>query len=641
MAKSFTIPAIFTAVDKISAPVQKMQNSMSVFAAKAEGGIARSERMFRKMTPALGEASKQFLSFASTAAIAGGIVGGVSFSVDAIKDYEDALASLKVITGDVNGSFKGFQEQSILVAKETKSSSIDVVKAFESIAGLNADLAATPKILGEVTKSAILLSKGSGDELQKSAENLVGILNQFNYTGEQSQRVIDTLAAGQAYGASSISKTADAFTVFGAVAKSANIEVEQATALVQVLGSKMILGSEAGTALRGSIGLLQKSGFGYKKGLFDINDALEEAKAKYDKLRTAKEKDAFIAKTFGEVNKSTGMILLDNIKQLGDFTEKVSRAGEAQKAADTKTDTLTAKLDELKAAWVSMITGSDGASSALDTVKGAMGFVIENLDTIVSIGFNVLKFFLLWKTAILVSKAAMVGYNVVLGIHSAVTGASSLAMQGNVVALGAQKVALAVSTAAQWGLNAAMSANPVAAVVLAIMALVAALGYLIANYKSVEDLHNESKNKNRTAAIQEEAKAVQFLADKYEKAGRSQSEARAKAIDTSKRMVLQDIEGVKVQLASAKTEEDRRIAEKQLATLQGRAQALLTPEQLFEKKQIVSPTTDAQQVMAQNSTNTNNAEVLIKVDAPAGTEAKSDNKSVSVVPVVGSTMPKR
>jgi DNA-binding MarR family transcriptional regulator len=60
-----------------------------------------------------------------------------------------------------------------------------------------------------------------------------------------------------------------------------------------------------------------------------------------------------------------------------------------------------------------------------------------------------------------------------------------------------------------------------------------------------------------------------------------------------------------------------------------------------ERAKIVSPTTDAQQSMAQNVTNTNNAEVLIKVDAPAGTEVKSDNKAVSVVPQVGSTMPKR
>lgn len=641
MAKSFTIPAIFTAVDKISAPVQKMQNSMSVFAAKAEGGIARSERMFRKMTPALGEASKQFLSFASTAAIAGGIVGGVTYSVDAIKDYEDALASFRTIVGGTDQQFTAYQEAINAVAKDTQKSSIDTAKAFEKIAGLNAKFAETADSISAVSKAAITLSKASGDELGSSAESLVGIMNQFNLAANEADRTINVLAAGAGVGAASIVQTSEAFVNFGSVAKGANISLEQSVGLIQTLGKFSVFGAEAGTKLRGSVLKLQQAGLGYKSGQFEINDALAEAKAKVDKLKTAKEKDAAVLKMFGAENIATGKILLNNIGTLNEYTKGVTGTGAAQEQAAIRSNTLSNKIDELKAAWVNMVTGSDKAGTSLESVKRAIDFVIENLDTIVSIGFNVLKFFLLWKTAILVSKAAMVGYNVVLGIHSAITGASSLAMQGNVVALGAQKVALAVSTAAQWGLNAAMSANPVAAVVLAIMALVAALGYLIANYKSVEDLHNESKNKNRTAAIQEEAKAVQFLADKYEKAGRSQSEARAKAIETSKKMVLQDIEGVKVQLASAKTEEDRRIAEKQLATLQGRAQALLTPEQLFEKKQIVSPTTDAQQVMAQNSTNTNNAEVLIKVDAPAGTETKSDNKSVSVVPVVGNTLPKR
>lgn len=482
MGGAFTIPSIYTVIDKFTSPLKRMMSTNQSFADSASAGIAKQERLFRKFTPLLSEASKQFLSFASAAAIAGGILMGINFSINAVKDYEDALASFRTIVGGTNAEFKKYSDQSLIVAKNTKSSAVDVVKAFESIAGLNSSLAKTPEALGAISEAAIIMARGSGDDLQKSAENLVGIMNQFNYEASQADRVINVLAAGQAVGASSISKTADAFTVFGAVAKTANIEVEEATALVQVLGSKMVMGSEAGTALRSTIGLLQKSGFGYKNGLFDINQALEEAKKKYDSLSTAKKKDAFIAKTFGEINKSTGTILLTNIEQFKQFTKAVGGTSEAQKAAELKSTTLTAKLDQLKAAWVNQIVGSDQATSSLHLAKQAIGFVTDNLGTLISIGTKVILFFIIWKALILASKVALTVYNVVLGITTLIQGKSALAIRANTVAFGAYKAVLGVVTAAQWLLNAALTANPIGIIIVAIGLLIGMVTLMITKW---------------------------------------------------------------------------------------------------------------------------------------------------------------
>jgi TP901 family phage tail tape measure protein len=482
MPTTFTIPSIFTAIDKVSSVVKGMGKNVENFAAKAESGVARSERIFRKLTPSISGAAKEFLSFASAAAVTAGIIGGVSFSANSLKEYEDALASFRTIVGGTDQEFSKFSTQAQIVAKETKKSSIDVVKAFESIAGLNADLAKTPEILGGVTKAAILLSKGSGDDLQKSAENLVGILNQYGLEGKEAMRVSNVLAAGQAVGASNITKSAEAFTVFGAVAKTANISVEKSNALVQVLGSKMILGSEAGHALKATLGLLQKSGVGYASGVFNINDALAESKKKYDSLRTAKEKDAFISKTFGEINKSTGIILLDNIKQFEKFTAGVTGTSEAQKAADIRSRTFTAALDELKNAWVNIITSSDKAGSALNTVKNILVFITENLDTIVKIGVNILLFFAAWKAMLIVSKIVLIGYNVALGVMGALSGAASIAIGKNAAALGAYKIVVGIVTAAQWLWNAAMMANPIGLIIIAIIAMIAVIVVVIKKY---------------------------------------------------------------------------------------------------------------------------------------------------------------
>ena len=66
---SFTIPTIFTAVDKMTAPMRKMTRSVQGFARKSEAGINRLDRRLRKLTPTLGGLGKQIFAFGAAAAV--------------------------------------------------------------------------------------------------------------------------------------------------------------------------------------------------------------------------------------------------------------------------------------------------------------------------------------------------------------------------------------------------------------------------------------------------------------------------------------------------------------------------------------------------------------------------------------------
>lgn len=480
---TFTVPTIYTAIDKFSQVVDKMGKNAAAFANKAEAGVARVERVYRKLTPALSGAAKQFLQFASAAAISAAIVGGVNFSISSMKDYETAVQSFRTIVSDLtDNEFSAYQNKINEVAKATNKSSIETAQAFEKVAGLNAKFAETSEGIGEVTKAAITLSKASRDELGASAESLVGIMNQFSLSANQADRTINVLAAGTAVGASSIVQTAEAFVNFGAVASSANITLEESVALVQTLGKFSIFGSEAGNKLKGAILRIQKAGIGYKSGLFNINDALAEAKGKVDKLSSAKAKDALLTKIFGAENIAAGRILLSNIDLYKEFTKGVTGTNAAQKAADINSQTLTVALDELKNAWVNMITGSEKATSALNSTKTVVRFLTNNLDTIVSIGSKILIFFIAWKALLVTSRVILTAYNIILGINSALTGASSIAMKTNTVALAAQSIVLKAVTAAQWLLNAAMTANPIGIIIVAIAALIALIVVAVKYY---------------------------------------------------------------------------------------------------------------------------------------------------------------
>lgn len=122
--------------------------------------------------------------------------------------------------------------------------------------------------------------------------------------------------------------------------------------------------------------------------------------------------------------------------------------------------------------------------------------------------------------------------------------------------------------------NAALAANPIGAVIVAVSALVAVIATLISEYRTVQQLHEESMRQNMAATYAEESKQVEFLAEKYQKLGRSKMEAQQMAIATSKKMLKADLAEVQSQLASATTDEQKRIAQLRLADLGGRGQAL-------------------------------------------------------------------
>jgi len=503
-AASVRVPAIFEAVDRLTAPLRNMTRHLDGFAGRLQHMGQVANRIFDKLTPSISEAGKQLLSFASTAAIAGAIVGGVAFSTKSIMDYETAVASFRTIVSDLSDKdFAKFKTEIKSVATETNASSIQVAQSFEMIAGLNAKFAETSTGLGQVSKAAIILSKASGDELGPSTESLVGIMNQFSLSASEADRTINVLAAGAAVGAATIGQTSEAFKNFGATAASFNIPLENSVGLIQTLAKYSITGAEAGTKLRGSISMLEKSGFGYVNGVFDINAALEQASAKMKAMGTEQQRNAFITETFGLENKTAGLILLNNIGTYKEFTAGVTGTSEAIKAAEIRSGTLANRLKELEGAYVTMLTTNNQASGGLNIFKAAVVFVTENMSKLLGIAAIYVGALIAIKAYSIAATVAIGAYNVAMGINSAVTGVANVAIGQNIIAMraykitsklmsfwtwaktaatGAWAIATGSATTAQWGLNAALLANPIGLIILAIAALIALVTVIIVKY---------------------------------------------------------------------------------------------------------------------------------------------------------------
>lgn len=476
---AFKIPTIYEAIDKFTSPIRRMQNANQSFIQSAESGVARVERFYRRLTPALSETTKQMFSFATAAALAGAVIAGISFSFQQIKEFDKSLASLRTITGQTKEEFEPLRKKIIEVAKDAKKSTVETAEAFNKIAALNAKFLESAEAIGMVSKATITLSKASGDELGPSAENLVSIMNQYSIAAEGADKAINILAAGAGIGAASIIQVAESFKNVGSVAKGANLSMEQTVAAIEVLGKYSIFGAEAGTKLRGVILQLQKGGLGYASGQFQINDALAEAIKKMDKLKTAKQKDAFMTKVFGAENITAGRIMLANIPLFDEFTKGVTGTNQAFVQAEIATNTLSSAIDELKASWVNVVTGSEKTTAGVDQLRDALKFAADHMETIVDWGSKILLFFVAWKAILIATRGALILYNIVLGITGALSGTASVAIGANAAALGAYKITLGIATAAQWLWNAALAANPIVWVVAAIVALIAVIVVVI------------------------------------------------------------------------------------------------------------------------------------------------------------------
>lgn len=444
---ALVVPTIFTAVDRLSNVISKMQNSVGGFAGKTSIAVNSLNRGLNSLLPSMGGIAKQFLNMATTAAI----FGGVAFSFKSLIDAEKALQSFRKQVSELDdNAFAPYKAQIQAVAEATRRSFIDVAGSFEMIALRNHDLAKTADGMALISRAGIILSKASDMEIKPATEALVDVLSQFSLGADQASRVINVLAAETKFGSATIQEQVDAYKLFLPVAKAANVTLEQSSALVGTLAKHQLRGEIAGTILKTGIIRLQKAGLGYKSGMFEINDALEQSLGIYKRLATARQKDAFLIKLFGTRGILGGKILLDNVDQFGTITKQITGTAEATRQANIYTNSLSNRLVELKNTWVNWLTGSAGAGKGLERLKGLIVYITDHLDTLVSIVIRAGEVFLGLKVAIWATQLALAAYNIVMGITGAVTGVSNIAIGESAIAMGAYKTATGLATLGNW-----------------------------------------------------------------------------------------------------------------------------------------------------------------------------------------------
>jgi len=330
-------------LERTTKEVGVAQREMNSNLGSSEGGWSRAANGINK-----------YMGMAATGLAAlTGLSMGLKKFMDMRMELEDSQANLKALTGLGDTDIMWLTEQAKLLSTTTDeagivitASSKEIMDGFTTIGSKRPELLKNKEAMADVTKQALILAAAGKMDVATAFDVVTASMNQFNLGADQSNRIINTIAAGSLEGSAEADNLAGSLKNVGTVAKGSNLTLEQTVAALEVLASKQLLGEEAGTKLRGALLKMKDAGVGYVSGTFNMRDAIVEINEKMKEKTSAAERDALLQKVFGAENITAGQILLENVNAYDKLSVAVTGTNVAMEQAWINTNTTSEALKQ-------------------------------------------------------------------------------------------------------------------------------------------------------------------------------------------------------------------------------------------------------------------------------------------------------
>lgn len=340
--------------------------------------------LLKNIKAELGPIASGMLAAFSIGSLVAGAAAALSNAKKIIFDFEQGVADLSAITGATGKDLDFLKNKAIELGIETKGGAVAVLESYQLIASAKPELLENVDALNQVTEATLLLAKASGLELPEAATKLTDAMNQFGVDASQASVFVDALANGAKYGAAEIPQVTEALLKFGAVAKSSNINIQESTALIELLAENGLKGAEAGTSLRNVLLKLSAPDALPKEARIEmqklgismefLKDKTIPIQERLEVLKPLLRDNASIVKVFGTENATAAINVIAHTDRLKDLSSKMYEVGTAQEQAAIKMDTVNNKTELLKSKYESLIL-SIGKGSGV--VSGFFKFFID------------------------------------------------------------------------------------------------------------------------------------------------------------------------------------------------------------------------------------------------------------------------
>ena len=320
------------------------------------------------------------------------LLGIATAAVSTGKEFDAQMSRVQAIAGATDEEFKELRQTAIDLGTSTTFSGLEAAEGMENLASAgfstNEIIAAMPGMLD--------LAAASGESLATSAGIAASTLRGFGLDADQAGHVADVLAANAAKTNAAVYDTGEAMKYVAPMANAMGLSFEEVTAAIGIMSDAGIMGSQAGTTLRGALSRLAKpteemSTVMKELGL-DFYDSggnmksLERIIAMLDTQMaglTNEQKQNALVTLFGQEALSGLMVLMEaGPEKLGSLTEAYENCdGAASEMAKTMTDNLQGDIEGFGGAMES------AALSLSDFLTPALRGVVQFATGVVD-GFN-------------------------------------------------------------------------------------------------------------------------------------------------------------------------------------------------------------------------------------------------------------
>lgn len=366
MAGRFSVEAVFKAIDRVSAPVSRMQNRISKMTRSMERGLHRVNKSMNN----LGEGIKRG-AIAATAALAlttGAMADVISVGAQFEQTLVNAAAKFPGEVKKGTPAFKMLEDAARKTGATTEYSASQAAEAlnFLAMAGFDAESAvsALPGVVDLATAAQVDLATAT--DVASDSLGAFGLMTKDStQLGKNLARVNDLIAKTTTSANTTVELMFDTIKEGGPVATAAGASMETFAALTGELANAGIKGSKAGTTLKNMFIRLQApTGAAAKTikslgiqltnqdgSLRDITQIIKQFN-RATKNMGAAQKAAALQSVFG-MESIAGVNVLMNAgeDQLKAYrTQLEASGGAASKMAATMRDTLQGRLKGLSSA---------------------------------------------------------------------------------------------------------------------------------------------------------------------------------------------------------------------------------------------------------------------------------------------------
>lgn len=534
MASRFSVEAVFKAVDRITAPVTRMQNRVGKFARTSRRAFDKLNRSVDRFSAGI----KKGFARASVAVVGFGfamldVIGiGASFG----RAIGAAAAKFPEDIQRGTAAFRALEDAARDVGRTTEFSATQAANGlnFLAKAGFSAEFStkALAKIVDFATASE--LDFATAADIASDSLGAFG-LNSDNLDDKMRGlvRVMDVMSSAANSTNLSVSELFESVKDGAAISTTAGVSIETFAATMGFLANSGIKASKAGTAAKNitlalagvgnqaakvfeRLGIKLASNTGELRDQFDILDDLRAKLGQFGQ----KQKVEIIEAIFGKIPIASASLLLTKAgKSVRVLRAELEKAGGSSKRTaafirnDVKgsLDSLQSAIESVKISIFSLnegplkgaidqMTAWIGANEDLIATKvgGFLLNLITNFEKIVSVGkqiAGVMLAFIALSAALKVAAGVMLAFNLVTGAMGLAVGLANGAVLIYAATIAGLPAALALARVAMLALNIAFTANPIGLIITAIGLFIGLAAIVITAWEPVTKFFSDLADK--------------------------------------------------------------------------------------------------------------------------------------------------